>query len=107
MAKDAMKAGSKPQRARNKFLREKRQQAREQAKERQKAYDALTIEQKLAKLDKGGFTATKQRAKLDSQAKGATIPVKLVVVEEPIQAKEKKGQKAAKQAKKDKKGKKS
>jgi hypothetical protein len=38
-----------------------------EAKERQEAYNKLTVEQKLAKLDKGNFTATRQRAKLKKQ----------------------------------------
>lgn len=41
---------------------------REQAEQRNAEYAKLTVEQKLAKLDAGGFTATKQRAKLNKGA---------------------------------------
>lgn len=46
-----------------------RQQAerRAAAEERQAAYDSLTIEQKIAKLDAGKFRALKERAKLQKQ----------------------------------------
>ena len=37
---------------------------RKAAEERQAAYDKLTIEQKIKRLDDGGFVAAKQRAKL-------------------------------------------
>lgn len=57
-----------------------REQRQADAKTRQTAYKTLTVAQKLAKLDSGGFTATKQRAKLaaiqevsnESQSKEAT-----------------------------------
>jgi hypothetical protein len=37
---------------------------RTEATARQTAYDKLTIDEKIARLDAGGFIATKQRAKL-------------------------------------------
>lgn len=37
---------------------------RKQAAERQAVHNALTTEQKIAKLDAGGFTASKERKKL-------------------------------------------
>lgn len=43
---------------------QKLEMRRKEAQERQKAYDKLTTEQKLAKLDSGGFTASRQREKL-------------------------------------------
>ena len=42
-------------------------QRQAEAKVRQEAYDKLTPQQKLAKLDAGGFAASKQRAKLAAQ----------------------------------------
>lgn len=59
-----MSATERPRFARNKFLREERAQKRVQAQTRQSEYDKLTPQQKLAKLDRGGFTATKEREKL-------------------------------------------
>jgi len=41
-----------------------REERRKQAEERNAEYAKLTVEQKLAKLDAGGFAAKKQRAKL-------------------------------------------
>lgn len=41
-------------------------QRRKFAEERQAAYDKLSKEQKIAKLDAGRFVATKQRAKLNA-----------------------------------------
>ncbi len=38
-------------------------QRREEGKVRQAAYSLLTVQEKLAKLDAGGFAATRQRAK--------------------------------------------
>lgn len=40
------------------------------AKDRDEAYAKLTIAQKLALLDKYGFTATRQRARLAKQLEG-------------------------------------
>lgn len=40
---------------------------REEAEVRQKAYDALTVEQKLERLNVGGHGATKQRVRLEAQ----------------------------------------
>ncbi len=42
-------------------------QRRKEAEERQAAYDKLTIDQKIDKLNAGGFAATKQRKKLYAQ----------------------------------------
>jgi len=42
---------------------------REEAEKRNSAYNKLTIQQKLAKLDMNGYAATKQRFKLNSQIK--------------------------------------
>jgi hypothetical protein len=39
-------------------------QKRIEAEERQEDYDAMSTKQKLAKLDKGGFVATKERKRL-------------------------------------------
>jgi len=55
---------TKPQRTRNKFLREHREDLQVQAKVRQGLYDKLSVPQKLAKLDAGGYVAAKQRARL-------------------------------------------
>jgi len=44
-------------------------QRRADAEARQVAYDKLTVEQKLARLDAGNFVATKQRARLEAQLK--------------------------------------
>lgn len=41
----------------------KREQRRKDAETRQAAYNKLTIDEKIAKLDAGGFTANKQRHK--------------------------------------------
>lgn len=43
-------------------------QKREEAELRKASYQALTTEQKLAKLDAGKFTASKQRLKLQTPA---------------------------------------
>jgi len=40
------------------------EQKRLKAQERQAKYDALTTAEKLAKLDQGGFAATKERTRL-------------------------------------------
>lgn len=45
---------------------------REDAKARQAEYNSLTIAQKLARLDAGGFVAKKQRAKLQLLAEKGT-----------------------------------
>jgi hypothetical protein len=49
------------ERYRNKERREARQK---EATHRKTAYEGLTVAQKLAKLDQGGFTAKKQRERL-------------------------------------------
>ncbi len=113
MAKGELtKARLKPQRSRNKFLREKRDRKRAEAQARQAAYDALTLEQKLAKLE--GFAAVKQRAKLLAttiklnEVEAAKVDALLANPPEPTETLKKamKGTKARRQAKKDKKGKK-
>lgn len=43
---------------------QKREKRHREAIARQKIYEALTIEQKIAKLDEGNFTATRQRHRL-------------------------------------------
>lgn len=43
-----------------------KKQRAEEAAVRKAAYDALTTEQKLARLDAGGFKATKERLKLQT-----------------------------------------
>jgi hypothetical protein len=43
----------------------RREEKRAAAEKRQVEYDKLTIAEKLAKLDMGSFTATKQRARLN------------------------------------------
>lgn len=43
-----------------------REERRKVAEERNAQYAAMTTEQKLAKLDAGGFAAKKQRAKLQA-----------------------------------------
>lgn len=54
--------------AKNKGIaRAKKEQRRKEALERQAAYDDLTPTEKLAKLDKGGFRAKKQRARLEKE----------------------------------------
>lgn len=53
-----------------KFGRARRQERQEQAAIRQAEYDNLTPAQKLARLDQGGYTATKQRARLKKTMKG-------------------------------------
>lgn len=45
---------------------------RTEAQARDAANAKLTPQQKLAKLDAGGFTATKQRARLQKQISGGT-----------------------------------
>jgi hypothetical protein len=64
MAKNEMKAGMKPQRARNKFLREERERKAAEAAVRKELREKRTAAQQLAKLDAGGFVAKKERAKL-------------------------------------------
>ena len=44
--------------------RDKREIRRTQAKERQESYNALSNEEKIAKLDRGNYRANKQRARL-------------------------------------------
>ncbi len=44
-----------------------KQQKRNEAVERQKRYNKLTTQQKIDKLDKGGFRAIKQRKRLANQ----------------------------------------
>jgi hypothetical protein len=46
------------------FLQAAKEKRRKDAEARQAAYNLLTFEQKLAKLDAGGHKATKQRYKL-------------------------------------------
>jgi len=48
---------------------------REEAQIRQSEYNKLTPEQKLAKLDAGGFRAERQRAKLTQQIEAAKQPL--------------------------------
>ena len=43
-----------------------------EAEERQLAHDLLSDNEKLAKLDKSGFTASKERTKLTTLIKGVT-----------------------------------
>jgi hypothetical protein len=45
---------------------EHKRQLQLMAEARQLAYDALTTEEKIAKLDAGGFRAVRQRARLSS-----------------------------------------
>ena|SRR6266545_1854885 len=74
------KAKLKPQRARNSFARANRKHRQDEAKARQAAYDALTTEQKIAKLDAGGYAAVKQRIKLlDAFQKTAPVLVEVAV----------------------------
>lgn len=42
------------------------QQKRTEAKARQDAHDKLSVREQLAKLDKGGFRAVKERARLNA-----------------------------------------
>ena len=42
-----------------------KEQKRQEAIDRQKTYDKLTKEQKLDKLNKGGYSAKKEKAKLN------------------------------------------
>lgn len=46
---------------------------RVEAKLRQDEYDKLTVTQKIAKLDAGGYNATKQRTKLMSVSKSNSL----------------------------------
>lgn len=48
--------------------RQRRDDRKIQAKIRQEAYDRLSVEEKILKLDVGGFAAKKQRARLQKQA---------------------------------------
>lgn len=102
MSKNAMKVTSKPLRARNLVLRSERSRKRAEAKVRKDIYDSLSTEQKLAKLDAGGFVAAKQRAKLALPgliAKAQEERAKLPGAEPEF----KKGAKAERQRRKDKK----
>lgn len=67
---------------------------RTEAKTRQSEYDKLTLEQKVARLDAGGFTATKQRAKLAAQLVAKTESKTNVVgqTKEKINGKQEKNQ---------------
>lgn len=49
------------------ILKQAKAQRKLEAEQRQAEYNKLTPQQKLAKLDAGGFTATKERAKLLAQ----------------------------------------
>lgn len=104
-----MSKTDRPKYARNKFSREEKDRKRSEAETRQAIYNALTPEQKLAKLDAGGFTAAKQRIKIQMQesfdkAKAASNTLSITNDNgEVITPKDKKGAKARKQAKKDKK----
>lgn len=108
MAKSALKGGMKPQRARNKFLREERDRKRKEAAARQDAANSRTPVEQLAKLDAGGYVAAKERIKLHSRINQGQEAIskkeltELPVLEEP--KKDKKGTKARRQSKKDKKG---
>jgi hypothetical protein len=64
MAKTGMKVGMKPQRARNKFLREAKEKRAFEAKVRQELADKRPVGEQIGRLDAGGYTATKERAKL-------------------------------------------
>lgn len=81
-----MANAERPKHARNKFLREKKERKQREAQERQAAYDALTVEQKVAKLDAGGYVAAKQRAKLQ-QPQPQRAFTSVVVPETPKKAK--------------------
>lgn len=108
MAKEIFKSKGKPLRARNKVLREEKARRQAEAAARQEAYNALTLEQKIAKLDAKGYVAAKQRIKLAQPSAGEKIVQALTeavtATPEPEPPKEKKGAKARRQERKDKKG---
>lgn len=64
-----IKQGKKDNSKRRGIPAQEHDKRRLEAYERQDAYDKLTVAQKIAKLDAGGFTATKQRAKLQAALK--------------------------------------
>lgn len=43
---------------------DRRKKRREEAEERQRHYDNLSVGHRLAKLDRGGYTAARERTKL-------------------------------------------
>lgn len=62
-----IKSGKKENNRKSGALAAHKQTLRADALGRQAAYDALTVDQKIAALEANGFTATKQRAKLIAQ----------------------------------------
>lgn len=68
-------------------------QKRTEAKARQDAYDKLSVREQLAKLDKGGFRAVKERARLN-----AILSTIEQVKAEEVAATEKKSKKVKKVA---------
>lgn len=98
---------NKPQRARNTVLRAEKQRRQEEAEVRKELASKRTPEEQLAHLDRKGYVATKERAKLALRIAQrsfdivkATENIISITHEEP---KEKKGAKARRQAKKDRK----
>lgn len=69
------------------------QQKRTEAKARQDAHDKLSVREQLAKLDKGGFRAVKERARLN-----AILSTMEQVKAEEVAATEKKSKKVKKAA---------
>jgi hypothetical protein len=60
-------ASNHNQQVRNEFYKQHKENLRVQAGIRQEFHDALTLEQKLTKLDNGGHTATRERTRLLAQ----------------------------------------
>ena len=43
------------------------EQMRQEARKRQIQYESMTVQERIAKLDKGGFAAKKERARLQKK----------------------------------------
>jgi len=72
-----------------------------EAEDRQLNYDSLTPKQKLDKLDRGGFRAVKERARIEALMKSGKVDATLSEDTQPDDALSKE-EKAAKQRRKEK-----
>jgi hypothetical protein len=89
MAKSAMKAGMKPQRARNKFAREEKEKKAFEAGVRKELAEKRSAAEQLARLNEKGYAAVKERAKLaiKLQAVAAVVNTAIEMSEKPKKVK--------------------
>ena len=57
---------------------------REEGKARQEAYNKLTIAEKIAKLDAGGFTAKRQRAKFEAEMNKELLQIAIKEIDKEL-----------------------